>query len=268
MLTFNDILRKEKIRPNTVRLVRHHFTGYPERPTPYQLWKRNDGSLEKYQQFQRKKRFKVGEILATFVVSPNKRTLFVGLYSVIGLGTVPDGVLDPVSGKDVGGLNLYKIRPDTRLSEYAGRLSISWGTAGQAWVQRAHKQDKPVSGIENDIEPPFPGFSNFTYELGRISEIPEKWQEVLRNVKGVYLLVCKTTGKQYVGSAKGDKSLWGRFLDYVRSGHGGNVELKARGTQHYQVSILEITNSEAEVISLEEIWKKKLMSRQFGLNKN
>jgi hypothetical protein len=32
--------------------------------------------------------------------------------------------------------------------------------------------------------------------------------------------------------------------------------------------MLEITNSEAEVISIEETWKKKLMSREFGLNKN
>jgi hypothetical protein len=268
MLTFNDILRKEKIHPKTVRLVRHHFTGHPERPTPYQLWKRNDGSLEKYQRIQRKKRFKVGEHLATFVVSPNKRTLFVGMYSVMGLGIVPDGVLDPVSGKDVGGLNFYKIQRDAMLSEYAGRLSINWGSAWQAWVQRAHKQDKEVAGIEDDIEPPFPGFANFTYELSRIAEIPEKWQEVLRNVKGVYLLVCKATGKQYVGSAKGNQSLWGRLLDYAGNGHGGNVELKARGPQHYQVSILEITNSEAEVISIEEMWKKKLMSREFGLNKN
>jgi hypothetical protein len=268
MLTFNDILRKEKIHPKSVRLVRHHFTGHPERPTPYQLWKRNDGSLEKYQQIQRKRRFKVGELLATFVVSPNKRTLFVGLYSVIGLGIVPDGVLDPVSGKDVGGLNFYKTKADARLSEYARRLSINWGSAGQAWVQRAHKQDKLVAGIEDDNEPPFPGFADFTYELAQISEIPEKWQEILRNVKGVYLLVCKATGKQYVGSAKGDQSLWGRFLDYARTGHGGNVELKARGPQHYQVSVLEITNSEAEVIALEESWKKKLMSREFGLNKN
>jgi hypothetical protein len=37
---------------------------------------------------------------------------------------------------------------------------------------------------------------------------------------------------------------------------------------HYQVTILEIINSEAEIENIEEAWKAKLMSREFGLNKN
>jgi hypothetical protein len=267
MLTFNDVLRKEKIDPRKVRLVRNHFTGHPERPTPYSLWRNDIESLEKYQRIQRKKRFEVGDLLASFVVAPHKKTLFIGLYSVDGLGRVPAGVRDPVSQKDAVGLHFYSIHREKRLSEYKGRLSIRWD-AGRAWVQRAHKNEKPVVEIRNNHEPSFPGFNKFKCDVSHIAEIPEKWQEVLRNVKGVYLLVCKETGRQYVGSAKGGQSLWGRFLDYAKTGHGGNVELKSRGPYHYQVTILEITNSEAEIVNIEEAWKVKLMSREFGLNKN
>lgn len=268
MLTFNDILRKEKIDPRKVRLVRHHFTGHPERPKPYDLWLRRDGSLEKYQRIQKKPRFKVGGLLATFVVTPYGQTLFIGLYSVVGLEKVPAGITDPVSGKDVTGLHFYKIRADNRLAEYVARLSINWGAAGQAWVQRAYKNEKTVTGIEDYAEPPFPGFTEFTCDSNRLAEMPQRWGEVLKNVKGVYLLVCKETGKQYVGSAKGNDNLWGRFLDYAKNGHGGNVELKARAPRVYQMTVLEVVNSEVDVAVAEEAWKKKLMTREFGLNRN
>jgi len=91
---------------------------------------------------------------------------------------------------------------------------------------------------------------------------------VLSSVKGVYLLVCKETGKQYVGSAKGEESLWARFEDYWRTGHGGNLELKSRGRRQYQATVLEVVNSDEGIEGIESAWKSKLMSRKFGLNGN
>jgi hypothetical protein len=118
------------------------------------------------------------------------------------------------------------------------------------------------------VEPPFPGFSRFRWDVAEISTVPLSWQAVLKSVKGVYLLVCKETGKQYVGSAKGEESLWGRFLNYAMTGHGGNIELKRRGPHRYQVSVLEIVNSDIDIESLEAAWKERLLSRAFGLNEN
>jgi len=46
---------------------------------------------------------------------------------------------------------------------------------------------------------------------------------VFKAVRGVYLLVCKETGKQYVGSAQGEETLWGRFIAFATTGRGGNV---------------------------------------------
>jgi hypothetical protein len=156
------------------------------------------------------------------------------------------------------------------MAEYSGHLIIDWGKGFLAWVQRAHLHDKPILEMRKEIkEEAFPGFTRFCCDIGQIGLIPASWQEVLKHVRGVYLLVCKDTGKQYVGSAKGEESLWGRFTEYARTGHGGNVELKRLAPKNLQATVLEVVNADTqEIEQIEAAWKKKLMSRQFGLNKN
>ena len=58
----------------------------------------------------------------------------------------------------------------------------------------------------------------------------------------------------------------GRFLDYARTGHGGNVELRRRGRRRDQVSVPEVVNSGINIEQVEEAWKRKLLTREFGLN--
>jgi hypothetical protein len=271
MLTFNRLLQIEGIDTARVRLVRHQDTRRPGRPTPYSLWRAEDGRLELYQRIQRRDVFAVGQLLASFVATPMNETLFIGLYSVKGSGPVPSGIVDPIGqdDEDTSQYMFYEIEPDSRLSAYAGRLTVSWGDGFRAWVQRADRQDKEIVEIRKAVaDPPFPGFTNFFWDVDDIAAIPLAWQEVLKSVKGVYLLVCKETGLQYVGSAKGDESLWGRFLCYAQTGDGGNVELRRRGKKPYKVSVLEIANSDIGIEKIEEAWKKKLMSREFGLNRN
>ena len=52
------------------------------------------------------------------------------------------------------------------------------------------------------------------------------WKAALENVKGVYLIVDKSNGIKYVGSAYGDAGIWSRWSAYMSTGHGGNAELK------------------------------------------
>jgi hypothetical protein len=62
-----------------------------------------------------------------------------------------------------------------------------------------------------------------------------------------------------------------RWLDYFRTGHGGNVALKSRDPSDYQVTILEVAGtaaSEADIGKMETRWKEKLQSRAMGLNRN
>ncbi len=74
--------------------------------------------------------------------------------------------------------------------------------------------------------------------------LPIGWQQVLRSVKGVYLPVDVDSGQQYVGSAKGADSPFGRWAQYAAGGDGGHKGLKAAakgGRRNYQVSVLEVT---------------------------
>ncbi len=129
---------------------------------------------------------------------------------------------------------------------------------------------------------PFPGYENLIVDYSYLKTIFEKndksWESALKSVKGIYLIVDKTTGQQYVGSAYGEDAIWHRWKEYSQSGHGGNKELikllKHKGEEHkqnFQFSILQIlskTSDDAEIINQESLWKDKILSRKFGLNSN
>jgi hypothetical protein len=270
VLTFNDILHTEGIDPRRVRLVRHGDTR-ARTPSIYEVWRSDPKRLERYQEIQSREVFKIGEILASFVVTPNPRreTLFVGLYSVKAVGRAREGSTDPILGHEVGGMYRFTIggRLDG-LSEYVGRLTIDWGASHRAWHQRASRQNKTVTAIRDEIDPPFPGFEQFAWDIARMDDMPPNWKEQLRHVKGVYLLVDTESGARYVGSAIGGESLWGRFKAYRDTGHGGNVELRSLGKRPYRVSVLQIGSFDDEILALERAWKLKLMTREFGLNGN
>lgn len=109
------------------------------------------------------------------------------------------------------------------------------------------------------------------------SMLYENWHTALSSVYAIYLIVDTTDGKQYVGSAYGDGGLLGRWKCYVETKHGGNKEMvdlicnHPERFQHFQFSILQIlpkmiTNE--GVIQMESLYKKKLMTKEFGLNQN
>lgn len=128
----------------------------------------------------------------------------------------------------------------------------------------------------------FPGFDNvdIEYEALRIiiNDNIATWKTALSNVKGIYLITDRTTGKQYVGSAYGDECLWQRWSEYAKNGHGNNAELRELLKKHgedykynFKYSVLEICNmslGNEYIIGRENHWKKVLMTREFGLNKN
>src|SRR4051812_5385505 len=96
MLTFNTILTHENIDPKNVQLVRHKDNRAATGHTPYDLWRAGDGRLEMYQRIQKNDRFGVGNLLASFVVTPSGDTLFVGMFRVNAVGVAPPGTIDPV----------------------------------------------------------------------------------------------------------------------------------------------------------------------------
>lgn len=116
---------------------------------------------------------------------------------------------------------------------------------------------------------PWPGFGAFSWLVAEADLVPPNWQPILQAVRGVYLLVDTERGRQYVGSATGTENLWGRLMHYARTGHGNNVELRRLGPRPYQFSVLQaLTSDDEDILQAEAAWKKKLLSRKFGLNEN
>lgn len=219
-------------------------------------------------------RFPIGDLLAEFVVTEALKTVFVGLHRVDGVGRCPEGARDALLEHDISGHFHYDLTLLGHLADYRDRLVINWGAGTRSWVQRAAKQPKPVIEIAEQYEPRFPGFREFVRPVTDIPTLPNGWQQVLRSVKGVYLLVDLDSGRQYVGSAKGAESLFGRWMAYATDGHGGNLGLKVAasgGLRRYQVSVLEVVDENTPDTTIEQIesyWKNKLLSRAFGLNVN
>ena len=100
--------------------------------------------------------------------------------------------------------------------------------------------------------------------------MPIGWKEALRATRGIYLLACPKTREHYVGKAAGEDGFLGRWRDYVSTGHGGNIGLRLRDPSDYHVSVLEVvgTNDIGRIDELESLWKRKLLSRNMGLNRN
>ena len=87
------------------------------------------------------------------------------------------------------------------------------------------------------------------------------WIAALRAARGVYVLTCRRTKKIYIGSATSDEGFFGRWSEYARDGHGGNIQLKSRDRNDYQVSILEVAgsaNTTQDILIMESRWKNKL----------
>jgi hypothetical protein len=273
MLTFNDLLSLHGVDPAQVRLVRHQDNRLkPGRL--YEAWRNDRSTFERYQSVQQRDVFDVGDRLASFIVTEARKTVLVGLYEVAGIDTCPDGIVDALTGVDVSGYHSYDLRLLEQLGDYTDKVVIDWGAGTRTWVQRAANQPKPVVEITKQYEPRFPGFREFVRPVDDIPTLPHGWQQVLRAVKGVYLLVDVESGRQYIGSAKGADSLLGRWLEYANGGDGGDVRLRAvarQGRRHYQVSVLEVVDGNTPDDTIEQIesyWKSKLLTRQSGLNAN
>lgn len=274
-LTFNLLLTDEEIDPAEVRLLRHETRRYRGR-TPYSLWRNDRPAFERYQSTQRRSRrsYFRGRYWASFVGTPDGRTVFVGLYEVLGIDAVPAGWRHDLDDRplDPDVSDRYALRRADALAAYVGRMAIDWGAGARQWVQRADRQDKPIVELrERDIDPPFPGYASFLIQLSELEGLPTTWLAALGAAGGVYLLACPRSREQYVGSATGSGGFLARWRTYLDGGNGGNVALRAREPSDYRLSILQVAGSGDDldaVLAMELLWKAKLQSREMGLNRN
>lgn len=275
MLTLNQLLQVGGLDPASVRLVRHAPAHQIHRAV-FDCAMNGDQRFREYQDSQVTesviRQFRATKYLAAFVVDPTtKQTVFMGMWELLG-ERVP--TQDPFSPNPPGPRTVtFATRLCEPFDAYRGRLVIDWGNSERAWVQRADRRDKPIIELRQRREDPaFPGFMTLKIPLHEVETIPIGWSEVLRNARGVYLLVHRESGHQYVGSAFGEGGFLWRWRCYA-DGHGGNVAMKklASPSDAYDATILEVVGSEAtaqDVFDRETLWKTKLGTRVTGLNRN
>lgn len=274
---FNSLLAQFRLGPENVILLRHQDKRATAGRTPYELWRDNRPAFECYQSRQsveNRSKFSRASHWASFVATPNSDTMFVGLYAARYKGLLTEDAPKP-QNDDVdlaGSCDVYDLIIDERSVDLEGKVFIDWGDGTRAWVQRADNQNKPIIEMRPRFrEADFPGFLSFTEPLSKIAGLPKGWIAVLKQATGVYLLTCPKTKEQYVGSASGGEGFWHRWMEYVITGHGGNIKLKSREPSDYQVSVLEVAGSASnsdDILKMESKWKVKLQSREMGLNKN
>jgi hypothetical protein len=271
LLPFNDLLLRAGADPALTRLVRHQSARGAAGKSPADLWRAQDGSFERYLEFQSGAVFGPAKFLAVFLPAPAGTALFVGLYRILSKAMVTDPSWTcPVNGHSVIDHHYYTTERMDSMDHYVDRLVIEWGGAPRRWVQNAHIQNKPILEVRQvAAEDPYPGHIHFISTIRALNEVPSTWKSNLQNARGVYLLISMKNGKQYVGSAVGAEGFWGRWMEYARDGHGGNLGMKDTADDDYQVSILEVASSSAtepDIVRLEHLWMMKLMSTSIGLN--
>lgn len=140
----------------------------------------------------------------------------------------------------------------------------------------------PLVEIADPARVPFPGFDNVLITHDELLAVVEdsryaEWRTALAAVQGVYLIADSSSGRLYVGKADGSERLLGRWSAYVRDGHGGNLAFRelaavdASHRRHFVFSILRVfgpSATAAEVDAAEAHYKRALLTRQHGLNRN
>lgn len=180
-------------------------------------------------------------------------------------------------------LRYFDLRPSPVLSSLVGRLVVEWSRDAVNWAKSAAQAAVfPVVEIADPEVVPFPGFDRLLITHAELQTVVEDaryrdWRTALGAVQGIYLIADTSTGQLYVGKADGGERILGRWTQYARDGHGGNIALRelagldATHARHFQFSILRVFGPSvpmADVDEAEAHFKRALLTRQYGLNRN
>ena len=240
---------------------------------PIEMFKNNEMDTilgGHYWNYDKKKSYREGQITVGFIRIKSNEDLWLLFH--IGRITKDLNIQNGVG---------YEYEVLTDYEKYFGRIIVRFKNKSQNMVRKAESviDDCEIAQIlpdvfDNDI---FPGYDKVNISWNELSRVITKdnWKTALRNQKGVYLITDASNGKMYVGSAYGDEMILNRWKSYVKTGNGGNKELKELDFQYikdnFRYSILDIfksTTDEKTIIERESWRKETLLSRKFGYNAN
>lgn len=278
-MILQDLLQN-KVDLEKTKLVRHNLSN------PDVLRNYENGLLEYYQAIQTSTRFKNTETVISFLGTDGTNAVFQGCYRVGGnvpFKTVakPEGL---AIGDDTDDCVFYELIKTDVLAELKDRLVVEWGKGTINWCQKGTIKKEVLEIRPAVSEISFVSYDKTMLSFDALREIVfnkaahKEWENRLSAVAGVYLITDTKTGRHYVGSASGEQGgIWGRWSEYAHTKHGGNKRLMELITadadycRNFQYSILEvfpIKRDRHEILEYEQLYKRKLLSIQYGLNDN
>ena len=230
-----------------------------------------------YQSEQLKKNFEKIDYIVAFIGEEGATSRFLGVYKNNGviaeLGLYNGDALAKFDFQELSGFELLK-----------ERIVIEWKSPVM-WHQY-YDNEMPVVRIdrglsENNI-PVFKSFEDVLLDYNQLKLIFEtnnaEWKSKLESCNGIYLILDKKCGKQYVGSTYNRDGIWGRWKQYAETGHGGDKDLKPLlsddsnyAAKYFQWCILEtlpLKILDEHAIDRESLYKRKFGTREFGYNNN
>lgn len=291
MLELNDLLRKAGFDPDSRTdpiLVARHSSRVAAKLEALRRSATGDRALfETYQCTQRvlqnERRMASARYLVSLIANRPDTAVFIGMYR-IGRSTplTPTEyraqehmtrlfALDPWTETDVReGILQFDLQRMDELDTCHDRLEILFSSP-RTWLRKASSSSFPVVALHAEpvLAPVLPRWDTIVCSLNEIADLPPLWRAAMGQWRGVYCITDISDGKSYVGSAAGEENILQRWLDYVATGHGGNVQLRDRNPAQFRFSVLELVSpalDRMEVIDIEERWMRRLQTRVCGLN--
>lgn len=288
-MQLNDLLLKEEVPPKEVMVMRHRPTEPELRKVLPWLAADRPEIFNAYQQTQTKTAEQAlvkSKYLASFIGHEPGKAVFVGLYKV--------GKCRPLSLCEYQAIPAYAelklwghvgfqgLRPEILWfdldqldfhSAWKGKLIVRCPPPERSWWRWADRNEIFIDAIldESQFASAIPEWDELSLRWDELKILPTKLQDKLREWRGIYLIFDVGSSKAYVGSAYGHENILGRWLNYSRDGHGGNKLLRQSRPSDLRFSILQRVSPDLEpdkVIKLENSWKNRLLTREFGLNQN
>jgi hypothetical protein len=285
-MDFKDVLDKGGIDIDRVMVMRHR----PSEPKLRKImpWLAADRPeiFNAYQQTQNpdaEKALTKADFVAAFIGIGDK-AVFVGLYQRGESRLLTDAQfwaipavqeLEPFGLRRVVGqdtLRWFDLELLDFCAEWKGRLVVKW-PQGRLWWRWAKSNDFTIRAIHEEslFDEAMPPWDQLSLSHNDLKVLPTRHADALKEWRGIYFIIDASDGKGYVGSAGGRENLLGRWREYGASGHGGNKKLKQRDPRNFIFTILQRTSPDmdpAEIVRLENSWKERLHTREFGLNEN
>jgi hypothetical protein len=289
MLDLKILLELAEIDPAEVLVVRHvPVEKSLKRVLPWLVAERPDLFLA-YQRIQWRtleKAMTRGKYIASFIGQEPVQATFAGLYRIGAWETLDydgyrcfpgNGELEALgmSGRtpDMPDCLAFELTPLEHHADWIGRLMITWPKPYQQWWRWAARGTFNVAAImpESRFVRGMPDWKELVLNWSELQALPSPWSAALAQWRGIYFIYDVKRQSGYVGSAYGADNILGRWLDYSRTGHGNNRELRSSEARDLRFSILQRTSPDLEaqeIVALEATWKERLHTREFGLNRN